>query len=83
MDNICNESDQSANSEGLSDNITNTSESEKLPSIVNPCMVCGKSQRAAAFIPCGHYLACVPCAHGMESCPMCREKIAALVRIYE
>lgn len=52
-------------------------------SVDNLCIVCKTSKREVVFVPCGHYLACVPCGHGMETCSICSSKITAYVRIYE
>jgi hypothetical protein len=48
----------------------------------NSCVVCLIEERQLAFIPCGHLATCVPCGHSLQSCPTCRRKIEAFVRIY-
>ncbi len=58
-------------------------EQENEPSTANLCIACNQSSRAVAFVPCAHYIACLPCGHGMTDCPMCRSKIIACLKIYE
>jgi hypothetical protein len=62
-----------------------TSEHETSSSVGNGnlCIACSISKRAVLFVPCGHYIACLPCGHGMTVCPKCRSKITACLRIYE
>jgi E3 ubiquitin-protein ligase MUL1 len=52
------------------------------------CVVCLRKRRKAAFIPCGHLVCCCKCALRMEReaeplCPMCRQDIRYMVRIYD
>ncbi len=49
----------------------------------NFCVTCTQSNRAVAFVPCAHYVTCLPCGHGMTECPVCQSQIMACVRIYE
>ncbi len=49
----------------------------------NSCITCMQSTRAVAFVPCAHYVTCLPCGHGETECPVCKSKIMACVRIYE
>ncbi len=59
------------------------SEHETSSSVGNLCIACAITKRAVVFVPCGHYIACSPCGHGMTICPKCRSKITACLRIYE
>ncbi|PUZ42577.1 hypothetical protein GQ55_9G593600 [Panicum hallii var. hallii] len=52
------------------------------------CVVCLRRRRKAAFIPCGHLVCCCNCALRMEReaeplCPMCRQDIRYMMRIYD
>ncbi|RCV46294.1 hypothetical protein SEVIR_9G524900v4 [Setaria viridis] len=52
------------------------------------CVVCLRKRRKAAFIPCGHLVCCCKCALRMEReteplCPMCRQDIRYMMRIYD
>jgi E3 ubiquitin-protein ligase MUL1 len=52
------------------------------------CVVCLRKRRKAAFIPCGHLVCCSKCALRMEReaeplCPMCRQDIRYMIRIYD
>jgi E3 ubiquitin-protein ligase MUL1 len=52
------------------------------------CVVCLRKRRKAAFIPCGHLVCCCKCALRMEReaeplCPMCRQDIRYMIRIYD
>ncbi|CAD6209822.1 unnamed protein product [Miscanthus lutarioriparius] len=52
------------------------------------CVVCLRKRRKAAFIPCGHLVCCCKCALRMEReaeplCPMCRQDIRHMIRIYD
>jgi len=52
------------------------------------CVVCLRRRRKAAFIPCGHLVCCCKCALRMECeaeplCPMCRQDIRYMMRIYD
>ncbi|WVZ55673.1 hypothetical protein U9M48_006305 [Paspalum notatum var. saurae] len=52
------------------------------------CVVCLRRRRKAAFIPCGHLVCCCKCALRVEReidplCPMCRQDIRYMMRIYD
>jgi E3 ubiquitin-protein ligase XIAP len=68
---------------GHLENSNDTPEYETSSSVGNLCIACATTKRAVVFVPCGHYIACLPCGHGMTICSMCRSKITACVRIYE
>jgi hypothetical protein len=48
----------------------------------NLCTVCSTRPRALAFVPCGHFTVCVPCGHGLKSCPTCGSNIKGLFRVF-
>ena len=41
------------------------------------CFICQDRQREVAFVPCGHFFCCSPCAEGLytTTCPICRTPI--------
>jgi activator of HSP90 ATPase len=45
------------------------------------CVLCLSEERRLACLPCSHLAICVPCGHSLRSCPICRRKISASVRI--
>lgn len=47
-----------------------------------PCALCMTEEKNLACIPCGHLSTCVACGHSVRTCPICRQKIDAYVRIY-
>jgi hypothetical protein len=48
----------------------------------NLCIICSTRQRAIAFVPCGHFVVCIPCGHGSKICPTCGSDIKGLLRIF-
>ena len=46
------------------------------------CKVCLDEPMNRGFLPCGHYVACEDCTNRLRFCPICRQKIKALVKIY-
>ncbi|CAF0880673.1 unnamed protein product [Adineta steineri] len=48
----------------------------------NLCVLCLTEEKRLAYLPCGHLATCVPCGHTLRSCPICRCKIDAFMRIY-
>ena len=56
---------------------------ERTKIVTNLCMVCSERRRALAFVPCGHFTACVICGHSLKSCPACGSIIKGLLRIYD
>ena len=57
---------------------SNQSENEQ-----NSCVVCQENPRQLALVPCGHYVTCVVCGHGLKSCPKCSSDITGLIRIFD
>lgn len=52
------------------------------------CVICLKDRRNAAFVPCGHLVCCCNCAKRVELkdeplCPVCRQDIQYVLRVYE
>ena len=46
------------------------------------CKICFTEEVSIAFLPCGHTVACVMCALSLTTCAVCRQTIAATVRVY-
>ena len=54
---------------------------DKVPD--NACVVCFEPLvNQYALVPCGHTTVCNSCATGMTSCPVCRERVQSIMRIY-
>lgn len=54
---------------------------DKVPD--NACVVCFEPLvNQYALVPCGHTTVCNDCATGMTSCPVCREPVQSVMRIY-
>ncbi|CAF2535827.1 unnamed protein product [Rotaria sp. Silwood2] len=56
--------------------------STRISSITNPCIICYQDEKQLACIPCGHLTACVSCSRTLRTCPTCRKEIEAFVRVY-
>lgn len=46
------------------------------------CKICMDSEVCVVFLPCGHLVTCVNCAHSLADCPVCRQPIKATVRTF-
>ncbi|OJD28110.1 hypothetical protein ACJ73_00480 [Blastomyces percursus] len=46
------------------------------------CQICYCEDQDALFYSCGHVCACVGCAKRVDKCPICRKKVANVVKIY-
>lgn len=48
------------------------------------CAMCLTALATRAYIPCGHYCACAPCAERIDDglCPLCRQNVAGRLTIY-
>lgn len=44
---------------------------------MDECMICTERKRNSAF-PCGHVVACLPCALRCQRCPVCRRRGTAI-----
>ncbi|CAF1190839.1 unnamed protein product [Adineta ricciae] len=47
------------------------------------CVVCSLRPRALALVPCGHFSVCVPCGHGVQTCPVCGKAVKGLLRVFD
>lgn len=48
----------------------------------NECPICCVNKYNTVFIPCGHVYACTRCASSLLQCPLCRESIGNVLRIF-
>lgn len=48
----------------------------------NECQICCTNKYNTVFLPCGHVYACVKCASALLHCPLCRNKITDVLRIF-
>lgn len=46
------------------------------------CRICCNDEYNAVFLPCGHVIACAKCASTQTKCPVCREPLQDIKRIY-
>uniref|UniRef100_A0A182QTP2 RING-type domain-containing protein n=1 Tax=Anopheles farauti TaxID=69004 RepID=A0A182QTP2_9DIPT len=46
------------------------------------CKICMDAKIECAFRECGHYLACISCGKVLSECPICRQYIVGLLRIF-
>ena len=59
-------------------------EDTKLEDGKKSCVICYNRPPEVAFVPCGHHVACARCAALVEGqgCPVCRNEILMLLKIY-
>lgn len=46
------------------------------------CQICCVNKYNTVFLPCGHVYACVKCASPLLQCPICRNRIMHVARIF-
>ena len=46
------------------------------------CKVCLDSRTDCLFLPCRHICCCVKCACALRNCPICREKLTKIIKVY-
>ncbi|KAL0965115.1 hypothetical protein UPYG_G00276990 [Umbra pygmaea] len=46
------------------------------------CVVCMETGSQVIFLPCGHVCCCQVCSDALQTCPLCRSKIAQHIRLY-
>ncbi|KMQ45875.1 Peptidase C19, ubiquitin carboxyl-terminal hydrolase [Trichophyton rubrum] len=49
---------------------------------MNLCQICYTEEQDSLFYTCGHVCACGTCARQVEICPVCREKVISVVKIF-
>ena len=45
-----------------------------------PCIVCLAQERSVLFKPCSHTIVCAYCTPSLDTCPLCKSPIAALLK---
>ncbi|KAH3728727.1 hypothetical protein DPMN_054688 [Dreissena polymorpha] len=50
-------------------------EENQLLNDILTCKICIDRKASIVFLPCGHVVSCVGCAHALRKCPMCRVRI--------
>lgn len=46
------------------------------------CKICFDADISIVFLPCGHQMACTPCASHLDTCPICRKVIQKFIRTF-
>ena len=47
------------------------------------CCICMNAQSDSVLYRCGHICACMPCAKNMKQCPICREQVTDVIKIWK
>lgn len=47
------------------------------------CCICMNAQSDSVLYRCGHICACIPCAKEMKQCPICREQVTDVIKIWK
>lgn len=47
------------------------------------CCVCMNARSDTALYRCGHVCACMPCANELKQCPICREQVTDVIKIWK
>ncbi|KAJ3372656.1 hypothetical protein GGF31_001678 [Allomyces arbusculus] len=69
----------------LMDEVRPPAEGDKAPAAVgeeNTCKVCMDAAINCVLLECGHVGVCIDCAHKLNECPFCREKIVRVVHTF-
>ncbi|CAK1600382.1 unnamed protein product [Parnassius mnemosyne] len=46
------------------------------------CKICFIEEMNVYYYPCGHVVSCSKCMHGIDKCPLCRQNIQGVGRLY-
>lgn len=65
-----------------SDDIMSLREENRKLKEARLCKICMDNELAIVFLPCGHLATCDNCIPALTTCPLCRLKIRAYVRIF-
>lgn len=77
------ESSINTNSSRLSPNSLRSNCSSKSSSSLNGiCKICYTNSIELVFLPCGHSVSCLSCAHRLHNCPCCRSSITTRIRTF-
>ena len=47
------------------------------------CKVCMDNWVDCVLLECGHMMTCVECGKKLQECPMCRQNISRIVRVFK
>lgn len=47
------------------------------------CVICKNKKKTHGLFPCAHLCVCVDCSKNLKICPICRENVQQIIRIYE
>lgn len=50
---------------------------------VKSCVVCQLEEANFVTLPCSHLATCLTCVSSLDKCPICREKISAILKIFK
>ncbi|AKR17350.1 IAP-3 [Urbanus proteus nucleopolyhedrovirus] len=66
----------------IGNNIFSKASSNAVEVESNLCKICYERERNVCFVPCGHAIACGICACSFKNCPLCRDNIVNILKIY-
>ena len=46
------------------------------------CVVCLDEDKSHALVPCGHRCVCGPCGERLAQCPVCRQAVTTMMRVW-
>lgn len=69
------EKKEESQDESLEEEVTRLRESKQ-------CKICMENDVSAVFLYCGHVISCLSCAEKVTDCPLCRQPIYSIMRIY-
>lgn len=69
----------------LKDTLQKTTVVVETPVIEKKCHICWEIKEIVAIVDCGHYLFCAACLCKLDDnrCPVCKENIRKVIKIYE
>lgn len=47
------------------------------------CTICWDAERDCLIMPCKHNVSCTKCIKSLKNCPICREVIIDIIKIYK
>ena len=53
-----------------------------MSTIDNKCVVCLVNEPVMALLPCGHRCVCASCGPSLSTCPLCRQDVQEIKRIF-
>jgi hypothetical protein len=55
---------------------------KRVQEVEHVCRVCWMEEADTAFYDCGHVVACTVCAGQVDTCPVCRKRVLARLRLF-